>query len=226
MGKMRLGEYIRFKWKKLVFAGACLFLLGTAQTEAVSYVMERWSHDRRIGILHILFGVCLSAAGAAGLLLFYRKEYTGHGKKWKEEFARLSAVYFVVQCIAGTASGAAGALLYRRCGISYEDTKTVLYFLNILWQNLFRAGLVCYMVKRLYGRNWRKDWIEGWKKSRKKKAGEAGCTCAGAAALAGLALLPDGPVWRAFTALLAAAYILAFAAYGSYQAYVSYKEKL
>ena len=31
---------------------------------------------------------------------------------------------------------------------------------------------------------------------------------------------------RAFTALLAAAYILAFAAYGSYQAYVSYKEKL
>ena len=221
MGKMRLGEYIRFKWKKFVFVGVCLLLLGTAQTELVPYVMERWSHDRRIGILHILFGICFFAAGAAGLILFYRKEYTGHGKKWKEELARLSAVYLLVQCIAGTGAGAAGVLLYRGGRVSYEDTKTVLYFLNILWQNLFRAGLVCYRVKRLHGRDWRKDWIEDWKKNRRKKAKEAGCMCVGAAAFTALGLLPDGPVWRVFMGLLAAVYILAFAAYGSYRAYVS-----
>lgn len=214
---MQLGEYIRCKWKKIVFAGGCLLLLGMAEMALVPYVMDRWSHDRRIGILHILLGVCLSAAGIIGLILFYRREYIRHGRKWKEELARLLAGYLLVQCIAGLGTGTAGALLYQACGLSYENTKTALYFMNAVWQNLFRAGLAYYMVKRLHGRDWREDWRESWKKRRKEKARGTAFMCAGAAVLAGLMFLPDNLVWRAFTVLFAVLYLLTFAVYGSYK---------
>lgn len=214
---MQLGDYIRCKWKKFVFAGVCLFFMGIAEMELVPYVMDRWSHDRRIGLLHILLGAVLTMAGIIGLILFYRREYIRHGRQWKEELARLLAGYLLLQCIAGMITGTAGMLLYRVCGISYENTKTALYYLNAVWQNLFRAGMICYMVKRLYGRDWRKDWIEGWKKKRREKVREAAFMCAGAAVLTGLMLMPDILIWRALTMVLAAGYLLAIAVYGSYK---------
>lgn len=212
-----MGRYIKRKWRKLAFAGGCLVLAGMAEMILIPYVMERWSHDRQIGILHILLGGGLSVIGAAGLLLFYRMEYAGHGREWKKELRRLILGYLLIQCAAGVITGMAGLMLHGAVRVSYEDTKQILYVLNILWQNLFRVGVVYYMVKRLYGRNWRKDWIEGWRADRKGSLWRLLWICIGTGSLTGLQFLPDILFLRGSILLLGAVYLTVYAAYSSYQ---------
>lgn len=214
---MRMGQYIKRKWRKLAFAGGCLVLAGMAEMILVPYLMERWSHDRQIGILHVLLGGGLSVVGAVGLILFYRMEYAGHGREWKKEFGRLLSGYLLIQCAAGVITGAAGLMLHGAAGVPYGDTKQILYVLNGLWQNLFRAGVVYYMVKRLYGRNWRKDWIEGWRADGKESLRRLLWIFIGTGSLTGLQFLSDTLFQRGSILLLGAAYLTVYAAYGSCQ---------
>ena len=81
---MELRQYIKKKWIKAAFAAACLLLLGTAEIILVPYSMEQWSHDRKIGMLHVLLGIGLGLAGAGDFSCFIEKNIfctAGNGKK-------------------------------------------------------------------------------------------------------------------------------------------------
>lgn len=213
---MELRQYIKKKWIKAAFAAACLLLLGTAEIILVPYSMEQWSHDRKIGMLHVLLGIGLGLAGAGGLLLFYRKEYILHGRKWKEELVRITAGYALVQCIAGCITGTAGILLYQACRVSYEHTKTALYLLNALWQNLFRVWLVFYMAGRLYGRKW-PEGFPGNRQERRRVIREWGAVCLAAVVLAGLQEMPGGFIRRPVMLFMEVGYLSVLAVYSTYR---------
>lgn len=150
-------NYIREK--RHLIAGLCasLLLLGLAGMVLLPHMIQQWSRDRQIGVLHVMAGILLGAAGLTILFMLYKQIAKGRGQTWKQNLLHLFLWYLLLQLVSGVIQGGIGLLLYQTGTMSYERTKTVLYIAAGVWQNLLRVWFLFLMVESLYERKWRTD---------------------------------------------------------------------
>lgn len=125
-----------------------LWMLAVSGVLLLPHAAEQWSHDREIGILHLILGLVLGTAGTAGAVWMIKTACRKRGRDWKQELIRCSLLYLAVQAAAGVIQGGAGVLLYRNGFASYEDTKQIFYFvINILLFWLFLLKTTVKVIK-------------------------------------------------------------------------------
>lgn len=129
-----------------------LWMLAVSGVLLLPHAADRWSHDREIGMLHLILGLVLGTAGTAGTVWMMKTACQKRGRDWRQELLRWSVLYLAAEAAAGVIQGGTGVILYRNGLASYEDTKQILYLTDGVWQNLFRMFFFFCLTGHLSGR--------------------------------------------------------------------------
>ena len=124
-------NYAKEKRKQLAILAVLLLLLEISGVLLLPHVMEQWSHDRKIGILHLILGLTIGLAGAVGILWMLKNICIRRRMDWKRELLKWSFWYFLIQIAIGMIQGGIGVLLYQTGLVTYEMAKQILYVICI-----------------------------------------------------------------------------------------------
>lgn len=154
-----MAKYLSYAKEKIYIiggAGVCLILLEAGDILLIQHLIEQWSHDRNIGIFHILIGGVATIAGMAGGVFILNRQYRKKNKPYMKWLGKLLLGYAVVQFGAGILQGGLGELLYTSGTLGYEEVKEFLYLLSGLVQSVVRIIFIYMLVADWYGRSFKK----------------------------------------------------------------------
>jgi len=155
-----VAKYLSYAKEKIHIisgAGVCLILLEVGDILLIRHLIEQWSHDRDIGIFHILIGGVAAMMGVAGGFFILDRQYRKKDKPYGKWLGRLLLGYAVVQVGAGILQGILGELLYTSGTLGYEEVKGFLYLLSGLIQSVVRITFIYMLVTDWYGRGLKKE---------------------------------------------------------------------
>ena len=197
--------FIRQKGRELIQLCTFLLLLGISSQILLPHVMQQWSHDRTIGILHIFTGVTTGILGIVGMLLFLKRQFENTQIGWKKKIAYFILWYLAVQMITGILQGILGLSLYRIGLLSYENIKIILYIAVAVIQNLIRVGFLFLLMEMHASSNFRTN-MRTFKKAE-------GIAVLLSIVTVGMTFLPDGILQNVVQVIWEVVFLLGFTVY-------------